>query len=43
MLVPRPSTALVGGQPIRDEALLTWAREVIDTVVDRAPVPASTT
>jgi hypothetical protein len=29
----------VGGQPIRDEALLTWAREVIDTVVDRAPAP----
>ena len=40
MLVPRPSTAVVGGQPIRDEALLTWAREVIDTVVDRAPAPA---
>ena len=39
MLVPRPSTAVVGGQPIRDEALLTWAREVIDTVVDRAPAP----
>ena len=37
MLVPRPSTAVVGGQPIRDEALLTWAREVIDTVIDRAP------
>jgi transcription-repair coupling factor (superfamily II helicase) len=37
MLVPRPSTAVVGGHPIRDEALLTWAREVIDTVVDRAP------
>jgi transcription-repair coupling factor (superfamily II helicase) len=40
MLVPRPSTAVVGGQPIRDEALLTWAREVIDTVIDRAPAPA---
>jgi transcription-repair coupling factor (superfamily II helicase) len=40
MLVPRPSTAVVGGQPIRDEALLTWAREVIDTVVDRAPAGA---
>jgi transcription-repair coupling factor (superfamily II helicase) len=35
MLVPRPSTAVAGGQPIRDEALLTWAREVIDSVVDR--------
>jgi transcription-repair coupling factor (superfamily II helicase) len=37
MLVPRPTTAVVGGQPIRDEALLAWAREVIDTVVDRVP------
>jgi hypothetical protein len=30
----------VGGQPIRDEALLTWAREVIDTVIDRVPAAA---
>jgi transcription-repair coupling factor (superfamily II helicase) len=37
MLVPRPTTAVVGGQPIRDEELLVWAREVIDTVVDRNP------
>ena len=36
MLVPRPSTAVVGGKPIRDEALLTWARQVVDTVVDPA-------
>ncbi len=36
MLVPRPSTSVVGGTPIRDEALLTWARQVIDTVVDTA-------
>ena len=34
ILVPRPSTAVVGGTPIRDEALLTWARQVIDTVID---------
>jgi transcription-repair coupling factor (superfamily II helicase) len=40
ILVPRPSTAVVGGQPIRDEALLTWAREVIDTVIDRVPAAA---
>ena len=26
-------------QPIRDEALLTWAREVIDAVVDPAGAP----
>jgi transcription-repair coupling factor (superfamily II helicase) len=37
MLVPRPTTAVVGGRPIREEALLTWAREVIDTVIDRVP------
>jgi transcription-repair coupling factor (superfamily II helicase) len=35
MLVPRPSTAVVGGRPLRDEALLAWAREVVDTVIDR--------
>lgn len=35
VLVPRPSTAVVGGTPIRDEALLTWAREVVDSVLDR--------
>jgi len=34
ILVPRPHTAPVGGQPVRDEALLTWARQVIDTVID---------
>ncbi len=38
MLVPRPSTAVVGGTLLRDEALLTWARQVIDTVVDPATV-----
>ena len=36
MLVPRPSTATVGGSPIRDEELLTWSRQVIDTVIDRS-------
>jgi transcription-repair coupling factor (superfamily II helicase) len=36
ILVPRPTTAAVGGRPIRDEALLAWAREVVDTVLDRA-------
>ena len=41
MLVPRPSTPVAGGQPIRDEALLAWAREVIDTVIDRVPQVAS--
>jgi transcription-repair coupling factor (superfamily II helicase) len=43
MLVPRPSTAAVGGRPLRDEALLAWAREVVDTVVDRVPAAAPAT
>ncbi|HLR83789.1 MAG TPA: transcription-repair coupling factor [Nocardioidaceae bacterium] len=38
VLVPRPKTATVGGQPLRDEALLTWCREVIDSALDREPV-----
>jgi len=41
ILVPRPSTAPIGGQPIRDEALLAWVREVVDAVVDRPAVPAT--
>ena len=34
VLVPRPSTKPVGGHPIRDEELLQWARQVIETVLD---------
>ncbi|HET6625219.1 MAG TPA: transcription-repair coupling factor [Nocardioidaceae bacterium] len=43
MLVPRPTSKVVGGPPIRDEALLAWARTVIDTVIDpsRAGAPQS--
>ncbi|HEU5045982.1 MAG TPA: transcription-repair coupling factor [Nocardioidaceae bacterium] len=43
MLVPRPSTAAVGGSLLRDEALLAWARTVIDTAIDAAgaAVPAN--
>jgi transcription-repair coupling factor (superfamily II helicase) len=40
MLVPRPSTAAVGGKPLRDEELLTWARAVIDSVIDPAGADA---
>ncbi|CAA9315308.1 MAG: Transcription-repair coupling factor [uncultured Nocardioidaceae bacterium] len=40
ILVPRPTTAPVAGQPLRDEALLAWARDVVDTVVDREPAAA---
>ncbi len=37
MLVPKPTSRVVGGPAIRDEEMLAWAREVIDTVLDRAP------
>jgi transcription-repair coupling factor (superfamily II helicase) len=40
ILVPRPTTAAIGGQPLRDEPLLAWVREVVDAVVDRPAVPA---
>ncbi len=38
LLVSRPQTAVVGGQPIAGVALLEWARTVIDTVIDPADV-----
>jgi transcription-repair coupling factor (superfamily II helicase) len=41
MLVPRPVPTTVGGPPIRDEELLAWVRQVVDSVVDREPVPSS--
>ncbi len=34
VLVPRPQTAVVGGKPLSGIALLEWARQVIDTVLD---------
>ena len=37
VLVPRPRTSGVAGQPIRDADLLRWAREVVDAVIDREP------
>jgi transcription-repair coupling factor (superfamily II helicase) len=40
VLVPRPTTARVGGTPLRDTALLDWARDLLDTVVGE-PVAAS--
>ncbi|QWC84228.1 transcription-repair coupling factor [Nocardioidaceae bacterium] len=43
MLVPRPSTAVVGGQPLRDAPLLAWVREVIDTVIDKQVQPQQPT
>jgi len=41
ILVPRPSTAPVGGQPLRDVELLAWARQVVDHVLLDAPAVAS--
>jgi transcription-repair coupling factor (superfamily II helicase) len=41
VLVPRPRTAPVAGQPLRDDALLTWCREVLDAVLDRPTVAAA--
>jgi transcription-repair coupling factor (superfamily II helicase) len=40
MLVPKPLPATIGGPPLRDEEILAWARQVVDSVVDREPVPA---
>lgn len=40
-LVPRPRTAAVGGQPLRDGPLLEWVRTVVDTIVPvREDAPA---
>jgi len=33
ILVPRPMTARVGGEPVRGTALLDWATELLDAVV----------
>jgi transcription-repair coupling factor (superfamily II helicase) len=32
-VVPRPTTARIGGQPLRDRDLLAWARTVVDEVL----------
>ncbi len=34
VLVPRPRTAVVAGQPLQGVALLEWARGVVDAVID---------
>jgi transcription-repair coupling factor (superfamily II helicase) len=36
MLVPRPTTARVGGQPLRDLELLGWCRGVVDAILGSA-------
>jgi len=32
VLVPRPTTARIGGQPVRDRDLLDWCRQLLDAV-----------
>ncbi len=33
MLVPRPTTARVGGTPLRDREVLRWAEDVVESVL----------
>jgi transcription-repair coupling factor (superfamily II helicase) len=40
VLVPRPSTAGVGGTPLRDVELLAWAEEFVDAVLLATPASA---
>jgi len=35
--VPRPMTARVGGEPVRDLALLAWCEELLTTLLDPPP------
>jgi transcription-repair coupling factor (superfamily II helicase) len=41
VLVPAPATARIGGQPLRDQPLLNWCREVLQTVVADLNAPVS--
>ena len=42
ILVPRPTTARLGGTPLRDRDLLAWARDLVGAVIAPEPaVPAS--
>ncbi len=37
IVVPRPTTSAPGGQPLRDTDLLTWAADLVTTVLPPAP------
>jgi transcription-repair coupling factor (superfamily II helicase) len=39
VLVPAPTTARIGGQPLRDRELLDWCRSLLDAL--DVPLPAS--
>jgi transcription-repair coupling factor (superfamily II helicase) len=41
VLVPRPTTARVGGTPLRGVELLAWARRVVDDVLAAEPAAAT--
>ena len=38
-LVPRPMTSQIGGDPVRDAALLAWCTKVVTDVFDSADMP----
>jgi transcription-repair coupling factor (superfamily II helicase) len=38
--VPKPMTARVGGQPLRDVELLDWCRDFVEAVLVPTPVAA---
>ncbi len=40
VLVPKPMTQRLGGQPLRDTALLQWCSELLEAVLDPVAVPA---
>jgi transcription-repair coupling factor (superfamily II helicase) len=41
MLVPAPkATSGLGAQPLRDQELLTWSRELVEAVFDEVPAQA---
>ncbi|MBB2945525.1 transcription-repair coupling factor (superfamily II helicase) [Actinoplanes lutulentus] len=41
--VPRPSTRRVGGEPLRDQALLEWCAQLLKDVLGDVPAPAGAT
>ncbi|RJK97919.1 transcription-repair coupling factor [Vallicoccus soli] len=40
IMVPKPMTARVGGQPVRDTALLQWCTDLVTAVLEPAPAAA---
>ncbi|GLY01074.1 transcription-repair coupling factor [Actinoplanes sp. NBRC 101535] len=41
--VPRPSTRRIGGEPLRDQALLQWCGQLLKDVLGDVPAPAVAT